>query len=395
MKAHPRVAFFPDSFGQADGVSIFAREFAAYASRHEIRWLTVFAGQEDSAVQAGTVTRITLPRSKGTFALDSAHHFDLFFLRHLQRAAAQLREFQPDFIQITGPGDAGILGALLAHRLKLPLAAFWQTDLPRYAGLRAAGSLSWLPAAAREPVAALAERGSGWAVARYYRLPRLLFAPNPGLVAELTATHADCRLLGHGADTDFFDPAKRDRSDAVFTIGYVGRLAAEKSVRDLVWLAGDLRRMGHKNFRFSIAGDGPERRWLEANLQPAEFHGVLHGADLARAFANMDVFAFPSRTDTYGLVVLEALASGVPAVVTNAGGPQYTVHHGRTGFIARTREEFSQAIGLLLTSPALLASMRQPARRYALEHTWDHAFDRLYADYAEFLEEAPAAAGRM
>lgn len=392
MTASPRIAFFPDSFGQADGVSVFAREFEAYARRHALPWLVVYAGEQTAAQPEGPVARLALPRGAASFALDPAHHFDLLFTRYLQQVTARVQAFHPDLIQITGPGDAGILGAMVAHRLSVPLVAFWQTDLPRYAGLRTARILSWLPGPLRERTAALSVHCSRWAVARYYRLPRLIFAPNPDLIAEVAAGNVPCHLLAHGVDTTLFDPSRRDRQDERIIIGYVGRLAAEKSVRALARLEADLLAAGHKNFCFSIVGDGPEQPWLQANLRHAEFHGVLHGEELARAFANMDVFAFPSRTDTYGLVVLEALASGVPAVVTDAGGPRHTVQHGKTGYITRTSEDFSQALQLLLSSPPTLAAMRRAAREYARQHTWDRAFDQLYAGYETFLWGSPAIA---
>lgn len=398
--ASPRVAFFPDSFGQADGVSIFAQEFERYARRHAIPWLVIYAGGQHSARLAaepdGPVARLALPRSAASFALDDAHHFDLLFSRHLQQAMARVREFRADFVQITGPGDAGILGAMVAHKLGLPLLAFWQTDLPRYAGLRTSRLLSWLPSVPRERAAALSVKLSRWAVARYYRLPKLIFVPNPDLMAEVSAGGNPCRILPHGVDLGLFHPGRRDRADDCLTIGYAGRLAPEKSVRELVQLEAALLASGHTNFCLSIVGDGPEMGWLRANLRHAQFHGVLHGAELARAFANMDVFAFPSRTDTYGLVVLEALASGVPAVVTDVGGPQCTVEDGCTGLVTRSREEFSQAVGLLLASPQLRAGMARQAQEYAQRHTWEHAFERLYAAYAEFLTGmAPAAAGSV
>lgn len=105
-----------------------------------------------------------------------------------------------------------------------------------------------------------------------------------------------------------------------FTLGFVGRLTVEKNVRLLVELEKALLGLGCKNFRFLIVGQGVLEPWLRENLRHGTFAGVLKGDALARAYAKMDVFTFPSRTDTFGNVVLEALASGVPAVVTNEGG---------------------------------------------------------------------------
>ena len=108
---------------------------------------------------------------------------------------------------------------------------------------------------------------------------------------------------------------------------------AEKNVRFLAELRG-LVAAGSPDFRLVVVGSGSEAGCLRANLRKATLTGILRGEELARAYADMDVFAFPSETDTFGNVVLEALSSGVPAVVTTAGGPKFLVESGVTGFVA-------------------------------------------------------------
>jgi phosphatidylinositol alpha 1,6-mannosyltransferase len=111
---------------------------------------------------------------------------------------------------------------------------------------------------------------------------------------------------------------------------------------------------------------------------------VLRGEALSRAYANMDIFIFPSHTDTFGNVVLEALASGVPAVVTPDGGPRYIIRDGATGFVAEDNE-FSAAIARILASPALHEQMRTAARQHALTASWDSVFEKVYAAYEQVL----------
>jgi glycosyltransferase involved in cell wall biosynthesis len=106
-----------------------------------------------------------------------------------------------------------------------------------------------------------------------------------------------------------------------------------------------------------MVGQGVEATWLRHNMQHAEFTGVLTGKNLSRAFANMDLFVFPSETDTFGLAVLEAFSSGVPAIVTAVGGPKYTVQHGKTGYIANNFDDFVIFTELLLTQPVLMSRM--------------------------------------
>jgi glycosyltransferase involved in cell wall biosynthesis len=390
---HPRVAFFPDAFHEVDGVAVVARNFAAYARQWNIPLLMVHAGPCDQVVQEGSVTRMQLRRSQIKFPLDKNHEFDLILLRRYRKVAAVLREFKPDVVQITGPSDIGILGALCAHNIKIPLSAFWQTNLPQYAGLRTSRALRFLPSRAARYASRAAENFSCLATTRFYKIPRILFAPNPEIVqALIDATGKPCFPMGHGVDTARFSPEFRDRNGGPFTIGYVGRLTSEKNVRLLAQLEHALLGKGHRDFRLLLVGHGAEEKWLRQNLRHAEFLGVLSGDELSRAFANMDVLAFPSETETFGLVVLEALASGVPVVAMAAGGPKYTVEHGKTGFVAKNFEDFASYVAALMADPELVSTMRKAGRRHANSSSWDHAFQNIYQTYRSHLVDSTAMA---
>lgn len=150
--------------------------------------------------------------------------------------------------------------------------------------------------------------------------------------------------------------------------------------------------MGHKSFRFLIVGHGGDEGWLRERLPRAEFTGVLRGEALATAYANMDLFVFPSHTDTFGNVVLEALASGVPAIVTPDGGPSTIVRDGETGRIAPDGK-FAAAVAGVLADPEKHAQMRRAARAYALTMSWDSVFEGVYAAYETILPQVEQAAG--
>jgi phosphatidylinositol alpha 1,6-mannosyltransferase len=199
--------------------------------------------------------------------------------------------------------------------------------------------------------------------------------------------------MSHSVDTKVFSPEFRDRTSGPFRIGYVGRLTPEKNVRWLAELEIRLLARGHRDFEIVIVGDGAEQDWLRQHMQRAQFTGVLTGEDLSRAFANMDVLAFPSRTETFGLVVLEAQASGVPSVVTSSGGPKFSVQPGETGFVVNTVAEFSDAIEVLLTQPDRLALMRAAAREHALSTSWDEIFDGMYYSYGNAFSNAEDIVG--
>ncbi len=377
-----RIALFPDAYNEVDGVANTSRHFETYARNRDLQFLTVHAGSRKEIVTAGSVTRVQLPRSPLTFPLDRTHKYDLAFWRHYREVANLVLDFDPDVVQITGPSDVGMLGALIAHKLSVPLAASWQTNLHQYARSRLSPALSLLPKSLSTGLLSAVERWTLRAAMRFYKIPRLLFAPNREMVTLLKQrTAKPCFLMSHSVDTTVFSPEFRDRERCPFTIGYVGRLTAEKNVRLLAQIEHALLTRGHRDFRIVFVGDGAEGKWLRKNMRQAEFTGVLTGRDLSRAFANMDLFVFPSETDTFGLVVLEALASGVPAVVSSVGGPKDTVQHCKTGYIANNLEEFVAFTDLVLTQPDLLPPMGLAARRYALSTSWERIFEGMYKAY--------------
>ena len=188
-------------------------------------------------------------------------------------------------------------------------------------------------------------------------------------------------LMKRGVNTRLFSPARRNSLPGTFRIGYVGRLTAEKNIRFLAELGHALEILGRREFEIIIVGEGREEPWLRRNVPHAVFTGVLRGERLAEVYANLDVFVFPSRTDTFGNVVLEALASGVPTVVTNVGGPKFLIEPGMTGFVAASDWDFITAVNEIMADSALHRRMRTAAREYALAQSWDVVFEQVFRAY--------------
>jgi glycosyltransferase involved in cell wall biosynthesis len=383
-----RVAYFPDSFHEVNGVAHTSRHFQDYARRHRLPFLCVRAArkldsQKNLTQQDGTVTTLELGRvSKTSFRLDKDLSFDLAFWRHLRAASAALRAFQPDILHITGPSDVGLLGAWLAWRMRIPLAMGWHTNIHEYAGRRAHWAIRMLPRSRRPRAEQAVENAALRTMQLFYKCARVIYAPNAELVQMLhSVTGKPVHLMQRGLDTELFSPAKRTRTpdDAELVVGYVGRLSVEKNVLYLARLEQQLLAMG-VHARFLIVGQGAEEEWLHANLRNAEFAGVLRGEQLAQAYANMDLFCFPSHTDTFGNVVLEALASGVPCLVTPSGGPKYLVQHNVTGFVSH-EAEFAEAARQMAGNPQQLAAMRTAARESAMSRNWDAVFSNVYCGY--------------
>ncbi len=383
-----RVAYFSDAFHEANGVATIAKEFEHFAGRYHVPFLSVHIGTATQRTTEGSVTTLELARSPLSFPLDRELYYDLLFARHKKFVAAQLASFRADLVHITGPGDVGCLGAWVAHGLGFPLVASWHTNLQDYAEKRLERMLAWIPNRLRRKISAAAGRRSLDALLRFYGNARILMAPNQDIVDFLRQhTAKPTVLMPHGVDAALFSPERRNRRDALFRLGYVGRLTPEKSVRSLAEIERALLDRGLRDFRLVLVGEGSEQIWLKANLRHAEFKGALRGLALARAFADMDVFIFPSTTDTFGLVVLEAMASGVPVIVAPGGGPQSQVQPGKTGFVATTSTDFAKRILEVKNDPALHARMREAARQHACSATWDSVFSSIYETYSRVLNQ--------
>lgn len=389
-----RVALFACAYNEIDGVANTLRQFEGFAKRQGLPLLSVHGGYDQYQEQDGSIRRLEFRRRFPKFRLDAKHDFDLNFWRYYREIEAAVRDFGPDVVHITGPSDVGQLGALVAHRLRLPLVASWHTNVHEYAEKRLSALCRVLPSTARDGLGKIAREWSFRATARFYRIARILFAPNQELIAQLErATGKPCYVMARGVDTELFSPQRRCRTDGMFTIGYVGRLTNEKNIQFLVDLERALQTRGHCDFRLVIVGQGAEETWLKMNLKQAQFTGVLQGVELATAYANFDLFVFPSTTDTFGNVVLEAMSSGVPAVVTKYGGPKYIVDDGVTGFVANSNEQFISCVNRLVQSPTLLQQMRLAARERALRASWDSVFQSVYDVYHRMLapSDAPVA----
>jgi len=384
----PRVAYFPDSFHEVNGVAHTSRHFEAFARRRNLPFLCVRAGDRAQAlVEDDNVWTLELPRGIFSFALEKDLRFDPVFGRHMPLIEETLERFRPDLVHITGPSEVGLLGAGLAWKFDLPLAASWHTNVHEYAARRSDWFLRLLPREQAEAAEHTIEDIAMSAIAGFYKQAKILFAPNAALCEQLEKlTGRPCRLMPRGVDAQLFHPAKRNRrpEDRDQVLGFVGRLSVEKNIALLARVQDELERLGHYSFRFLIVGHGGEEAWLRERLPRAQFTGVLHGEPLSAAYANMDLFVFPSHTDTFGNVVLEALASGVPAVVTPDGGPKSIVRDGETGRVVPD-EEFAAAVSGILRDPGKHAEMRESARAYALNASWDAVFEGVYAGYQASL----------
>jgi glycosyltransferase involved in cell wall biosynthesis len=384
---------FADCYGEVNGVANTMRHLTAFARQRELPLLCVRAGAEFRTFGDGSVRVCEYRRSVLRVPADQDLYFDPLFPRLLPALYQELKAFQPDLIHISGPGDCGILGTLLSRALHLPMVASWHTNVHEFAARRLHSALSFFPAGLRGRMTAWTERSILNLAALYYRIPRLILAPNPELAQMLgERTGRPVHPMARGVDTVAFRPLPRPTVSGPLRFGYVGRLTPEKNVRLLVEAERMLCQMGARHVEFLIVGDGGERAALAAAMPRALFTGVLTGDALTAAYSSMDAMLFPSHTDTYGNVVLEAQACGTPVLVTASGGPKYLVEGGVSGWVASDDADFLRRVAELTASPATLTAMRAGARRNAERRSWHQVFADLYASYDAALAPRPGRA---
>ena len=297
--------------------------------------------------------------------------------------AETLADGRYDLVHVTAPGPAGVAASLLGRVSGTPLLASYHTELGAYAGLRSDDA--GLEAASRAALAA------------FYGAPSRVLSPSPAADRSLLGLGIAEGRIGRwerGVDTARFTPGMRDPGadpDEIRVL-YAGRLTREKGV-DLLAESFLRARAAEPRLRLLLAGGGPEEGELRARLgEHASFLGWLEGEQLARAYAGADLFLFCSRTDTYGQVVLEAGASGLPVVAVGEGGPAALIENRHTGILCRPdADHLAGAVLQLASSPALRARLGEAAVRHAATRSWERALEQLADGYARVLAESTAA----
>ena len=290
-----------------------------------------------------------------------------------------LAEGRFEAVHVTAPGPAGVMAALVARIIELPVLGSWHTELGAYAGVRSTPGL---------------QEGMEMALSLFYRQCGHVLTPSPASdesVARLGIERDRIGRWGRGVDTARFDPvhADRDAFPGEIKVIYAGRLTKEKGV-DLLAESFITAHRRDPRLHLLLAGGGPEEGMLRERLgDRATFLGWLHGDELPRAYASADAFIFCSRTDTFGQVLVEAGASGLPVVAVDEGGPASIVTDGVTGRLCEPDPAMIAAALLQLAdAPAWRAKLGRQGLAAARARTWAASMGELAAGYDELL--APA-----
>ncbi len=374
-------AGFLGGYGEADGVVTTYNSLLPYFEQSDLEVDFVAYGHENAREHRGNV-RIIYHKPRIPAQIDPIRWIDLGF--HSSSTARELAREHYDIIQSSTPETLGLWANMEAKRRKIPLLLIYHTALEQYAEIR---FTKFAGPVVGKVVGNLMDRWLHW----YFEQADLILAPSEYNRKELTDLFKPpIDILARGIDMEKFNRKHRTRTNGKLRGLYVGRVVPEKNLQLLIDIFGK-----RDDVELMIVGGGLYLDEMKRLMPNALYTGLITGQPLLEAYANADFFVFPSRTDTFGNVVLEGYSSGLPAVVTDAMGPKELVREGVTGFIAKNDKEFADAVERLIQDRELLGRMSAAALEEAKLWTWEAIFNRLYAYYEQLLKKAKGTKSSM
>lgn len=369
-----KIAHFTDTFHEINGVATTLKTHVELAQKYNQAFTLITCGPEFEIRGVKNFLPI------GTFEMPLYPDIKMFY-PPLLKMLNYCYEQNFTHIHSATPGPLGLTALAIAHILKLPICGTYHTALPQYAHqLFDDPSLEELV----------------WKyVLWYYRQMDIVYVPSHAIGDELVAKGMDKHKITfypRGIDIKHFHPSKRNGffqnrftvSENDLILLYVGRVSKEKNLPVLVHAFRKLIAK-RQNLRLVVVGDGPYLAEMQEAFEglPVTFTGFLEGEDLAQAYASSDIFIFPSTTDTFGNVVLEAQASGLPVIVTDKGGPKENLIPEVTGFVvpANNPGTLAETVSMLTDNPDRLQKMKQNARKYMENRSLESAYLELWESY--------------
>lgn len=296
-------------------------------------------------------------------------------------AERELEEFDPTLVHIATPDRGGYKALKWAQRNSVQVVGSYHTHFTsyfKYYGLT--------------PIEFLAWRYLSW----FYNSCSHVYVPSKSMIDELRPQgfDTDLRIWTRGVNTKLFSPEKRDEewrkemgfSEDDIVVTFVSRLVWEKELDTFRHSVQQIA-AGNNKVKPLVVGDGPAKEELQELMPEACFTGFLEGNELAKAYASSDVFLFPSHTETFGNVTLEAMSSGLPCLVADATGSKSLVEDGINGFLAEpeNRSDFAKKLSLIVSDKQLREKMKKASRQKALQYEWDEINGKLLDNYREAL----------
>jgi len=382
------IAHFTDTFYEVNGVALTLQQHVHFAVKNHKQYVMVTCHQDHQDQDRPGVKNF---KPIGTYDLPEYPEQHIFYPPVLEMLQ-YCHEMGFSQIHTATPGPIGLAALAVAKILKLPISGTYHTAIPQYAQVLTGDAV----------IEDLAWKYVLW----YYDQLDVIYAPSQSTCDELIAKGIKAekiRIYPRGIDVEQFHPQKRNgllanrfHIKSGLTLLYVGRVSKEKNLH---LLAEAFRRLcrHNPNVHLVVVGDGPYLQVMKQTMQglPCHFTGYLKGKQLAEAYASSDLFVFPSTTDTFGNVVLEAQASGLPVVVTDRGGPCENMIPGQTGLVvpADGTEGLSAALKGLTDDPGRIRAMGAAARKYVEARSFEAAFLSTWQMYHQELPSTFAKAG--
>ncbi len=373
-----RIAIFTDTYApEINGVARTLNRLTGYLKENQVDF-QVFA--PESSTQVPTVAQVQRFTSLPFLLYRECR----LAIPNPAQIKLTLEKFNPTFIHIATPFNLGLYGLHYAKKHGIPIVASYHThfdDYLHYYNLQFLEKWIW--------------RYMTW----FHRPCEKVYVPSLETKEKLLkhSIHDNIDIWGRGVDHTFFSPVKRTtairekyRIREKHILLYVGRISPEKEINLALETFHSLPKQVKNNTHFLVVGDGPLLKTLsESTSDNVTFTGFIEGEELANIYASSDIFLFPSATETFGNVVLEAMASGLPVVGARAGGVQQLITHEQNGYLCEPgkTESFKAAVQSLIESRLLRAEMASKAQKFAKDQSWDDIFSRLLSSYTQISKE--------
>lgn len=377
-----RVAIFTGNYNHIrDGVSLTLNRLVKYLESQDIPVL-VFAPSIENPPMEHNGDLVVTPSVPmfvpGREEYRIATHFP-------KSAKKNLEAFKPTLIHVASPDGLGVGALRWARKNNLPAVTSYHTHFLSYSSY-----YSFYLAPIKKPF----ELFMRW----FYKKFEHTYVPSQSMIDELESfgLKGEKRIWSRGINLELFNPSKRDMewrrsvgfNDDDIVVTFVSRLVWEKELATYIKSVRALQKVNPK-IRALIVGDGPAKEEAEENFPSGHFTGFATGEDLARAYASSDVFLFPSHTETFGNVTLEAMASGLPCLVADAIGSKSLVEDEVNGKWAEKKslEDFTKKLEWIVSDPDRMKEMGKKSRELAMQYNWDDINGNLVKNYQEAIKD--------
>ena len=378
-----RVALFTGNYNHIrDGVALTLNRLVHHLEQESIAVKIFAPSSQQPAIVPHAGELIVTPSISMPVPGRKEYRVATHFARKDRR---ELAAFNPDLIHIATPDGLGIGALKWAKKHKVPVVSSYHTHFLSYVDYYKLflGPVKW-------PFKKMMQ----W----FYPQCERTYVPTQSMIDELAREqiHGHMKIWARGIDTDSFNPKKRDEewrrsvgiADDELVVSFVSRLVWEKELRTYIESVRSLQKEFPK-VRAMVVGDGPAMKETQKLIPNGIFTGFCSGDDLARAYASSDIFLFPSFTETFGNVTLEAMSSGLPCLVADAIGSRSLVIDGQNGFLAKAGDlsDFITKLRILIEDASLREQMAQQSRVMAMNYQWSSINQALVEDYYKVIDE--------